>query len=515
MDFDTGADVLAPYTPSHARPAHRRARLLIYGALIAFCLMYGFSFALFAPFAIAIFAAPPVLLLLIAIWALPDSRTAPTGFLELGLFVFIAGLVMWPNYIAVAPPGVPWITMARITGFPLTLILLICVSTSATFRSGVATALRSTSYIWRLLVVFECLAAFSIALSEIKLLSVDKFILAQISWIAVFFASVFVFLRPGNVERMAAMLWIMAIFVGVMGIFEWRQSHVLWAGHIPSFLKIADDSVLRVLAGNQRFTVYRVISTFSSPLGLGEYMAIVIPFILQFTARTYMPVVRVAAAVSVVFVLFIAKISGSRLGLVGCLLALLFALGVWAVLKWRRERGGLLAPAVVFAYPIGFFLCLAAVAFVGRLRHLVWGNGSQGFSDNARAEQWALGIPKIISHPQGYGIGMGAHALGYAPFGFTTIDSYYLSVALEYGVLGFIIFYLMIGFSIYYCVTALLKASYKDRDIAFLAPAAIALTNFLLIKSVFSQQDNHPILFMILGLTVALVHRARVELADG
>jgi O-antigen ligase len=252
-----------------------------------------------------------------------------------------------------------------------------------------------------------------------------------------------------------------------------------------------------------------VVSTYGTPLGLGEYLAVALPFILQFVTGSYKLFIRYAAGISVLFVLFIAKISGSRLGMVGCLLAILFALGIWAVLKWRREPGGLLAPAIALAYPAGFCFSVAAVALVGRLRHLVWGNGSEKYSDDGRAEQWAMGIPKILSHPQGYGIGMSTETLGYSRFGLATIDSYYLSILLEFGVIGFIIFYGMICAAIVYCAKTVLAAKFHDRELEFLTASAIALTNFLLIKSVFSQQDNHPIVFVILGLSVALIYRAR------
>jgi len=40
-------------------------------------------------------------------------------------------------------------------------------------------------------------------------------------------------------------------------------------------------------------------------------------------------------------------------------------------------------------------------------------------------------------------------------------------------------------------------------------PAGIALVNFFVIKSVFAQSDNHAIVFMILGMVVALLWRLR------
>jgi hypothetical protein len=35
--------------------------------------------------------------------------------------------------------------------------------------------------------------------------------------------------------------------------------------------------------------------------------------------------------------------------------------------------------------------------------------------------------------------------------------------------------------------------------------------NFFVIKSVFSQQDNHPLVFMMLGMVVALVWRIQQQ----
>ena len=49
----------------------------------------------------------------------------------------------------------------------------------------------------------------------------------------------------------------------------------------------------------------------------------------------------------------------------------------------------------------------------------------------------------------------------------------------------------------------------RDRDVAFLAPIAIALINFVAIKAIFSQQDNHPLVFMMLGMAGALIYRSR------
>lgn len=90
-----------------------------------------------------------------------------------------------------------------------------------------------------------------------------------------------------------------------------------------------------------------------------------------------------------------------------------------------------------------------------------------------------------------------------------TIDTYYLSVALEYGVLGFIVFYGMLAIAIYEASRRALFSDLENDTRSFLLPIAVSLVTFVIIKSVFSQQDNHPVIFMMLGALVAIVGSSR------
>jgi O-antigen ligase len=154
---------------------------------------------------------------------------------------------------------------------------------------------------------------------------------------------------------------------------------------------------------------------------------------------------------------------------------------------------------------------VAASFLVGRLHNLVWGDGSQDSSNQARIDQWILGVPKLLHHPYGYGIGMSADVLGYKSFGTLTIDSYYLAILLEEGIVGFILYYGMILATIYYCTSTLWKRRSLVGETGLLAPIAIALSAFFVEKSVFSEQDNHPLVFMMMGMAAALAYRTRME----
>ena len=134
-------------------------------------------------------------------------------------------------------------------------------------------------------------------------------------------------------------------------------------------------------------------------------------------------------------------------------------------------------------------------------------------STEARGTQWEMGIPKILKAPWGHGAGTGGDTLGFlSPIGIQTIDTYYLTIGLEYGVIGFVVYYGMLVASTYYAAKYAVQS--PKGELSYFMPAAIALVNFIVIKSVFSQQDNHPLIFMLMGIVTAMVYRATRENPD-
>ncbi len=134
--------VLRPYVDLHSR-WRKAGHLLIPLVMILACFIYGFFFALTAPYLIVPFAAPVLALGLLAIWALPEVDKAPVKTLELLFSAGLMGLILWPNYLALSSlPGLPWITVVRLTIFPGAFVLLLCLSSSKNFRTHLTEAAR-------------------------------------------------------------------------------------------------------------------------------------------------------------------------------------------------------------------------------------------------------------------------------------------------------------------------------------------------------------------------------------
>lgn len=501
--------MLRPYARRGYWDKRRRLAFWLLG-LTAF--FYGAFFALTTTFFLLQLAVPMIMLALIIIWLLPETGKPPAKTLERLLFGFIIALLCWPDYLALALPGMPWITASRLMAVPLATVFLIALSQSQSFRVEMKEILAAAPMVWKLLAAFSLIAFLSIALSRAPGESISKFVVAMLYWVLIFFVACWVFKRPGRVTLFGYLLWIVVLYVCLIGIQENRHQVIPWAGHIPSFLKIEDESVQRILAFKARAAtgIYRVQSKFTTPLGLAEYLAYSMPFVVHIamTARRYW--VRIAAAMTIPLIYHTILTTDSRLGMVGFFLTFLLYLLAWGVLRWRRNPDSGLAPLVVLTYPAVFVSFIVATFFVGRLRALIWGTGAQQFSTESRKLQIATGTPMAFKRPFGYGIGQGAETLGFTNgAGVLTIDTYYLVVALEYGLIGFFVYYTMFGIAIWKGANAALRQF--DRDTSFLTPLTIALCNYFVIKSIFSQQENHPLMFAMLGATVAMIYRTRVH----
>ena len=448
---DTAAAVIMkPYAGDPDTRERRRLRRWILTIVTGFCLFQGLAFAFLAPFMMVAFAVPEAILFLLVVWALPGLKAAPTRTME---WLFYAGLitgVAWPNYLCLALPGIPWITMSRLIGIPLALTLLVCVSTSAEVRARLSAVMGSAPRLWRLLAVFVLIQFISIGFSSQPFFSLDKFVTAQTGWTAMMVIGAYVFLTPGQVTRWAAILWAMAMFAAAIGFYELIFRHLPWYNHIPSFLG-DDASVVSITTPHyRRYTnILRIQGTFSGPMQFAEFLALTMPFVLHFAVEPYRPWTRGLAAGSIPVLLFVTLETNSRSGAGGVLAGMFLYALFWAAMRWRRNPGSLFAMRMLMAYPAAAAIGGVAVLFVGRLHRIFLGGAETAASGDARSQQWHLGLPKVISHPWGYGIGRGADTVGwYTPGGFLSIDTYYLSVLVEYGVIGFILYFGM--FLIFY-----------------------------------------------------------------
>jgi hypothetical protein len=496
--------VLRPYT----RPlgALRGAPLIV--VLLLFCFIWGAAFAILAPYLVLPLLVPPVVLGLIVLWALPETDRPPVRALGWLFTAFFLALVLWPSYLAFSIPGIPRLSLQRIFGIPLAIVLLVCISTSITFRARLGEVLRSGPWFSGLLFTFLAIQLVSISFSSTKGASIEIYLGIVLGWITTFFAGCYLLSRPGRPTKFAIAIAITAVVLSALSLLEFVMHRVPWAGHIPSFLKVDDPNVEGILAGTERGGKgHRVQGPFHTALALSEYLALCVPFLLYFAMENFPKILRIGAGLMVPVVVMMTVFTQSRTGLLGILVSFLLFPVFRVVLFWVRNPKNMFAATAVFMSPLGVVAGLGIALLVPGIRFRILGGGVERLSNQGRTEQIHMGIPKIITHPWGYGVGRSGEILGYLnSAGQPTIDSYPLRLALEYGVDGLFVYYAMNIVMILIIIKELLFASVSRREDKLLMPVVVGILSFNAMQINFAVEDNQPVAFVLYAVALALLY---------
>nr|ABW74879.1 putative diutan polysaccharide polymerase [Sphingomonas sp. ATCC 53159] len=487
--------------------AARRTVLLV--SVMFLAAVYGLLAAVLPLQMLAIPAVPLVLMALVVIWALPEARQAPTRLLAKLYLAYMVAALVWPNYLALSVGGLPWISIRRMIGSIALLTLMISLSVSKKFRSEMAAIMRAAPIPSRLLLAFIMVQIVASIATPAASQTIPRLIGIVLTVTPMAFISLWLI----GTDTRTPEWWVTRLFwcVGVLmaiGVLEFRVKHVLWAYSIPSFLRVDEQFLTVVLTPGFRGT-YRVLTTFSSPLVWGELTALTIPFVLHRIANSR-GVGRLAFWIFFDFLVVASGfLSGSRLAMVGGLVAHTVYLLIWAIRRWRTTKGGLVGISLTLTYPALMVALSLAVMFVPAVHNRVLGGGASQLSNQGRQEQFRLGVPAIARRPFfGYGPGEGAGAVGWRnQQGFLSIDSGFLSVAADYGLLGFVSLYGTM-------ITLMILLAFRGLKMSGDGyPLELAVATFLAVllntRSVLSQGDNDPFIFMTLGLGIALLYRSR------
>jgi hypothetical protein len=505
-----------PLRPFHPRRSISRLNaVLLTSGFLLFCLLTGAFFGLFAPFFIIPAFVVPAALAGLVLWALPDTGKAPTNLLAPFMYLLFAAFYLWPNYVAVSLPGMPWITIVRLVQVPYGLVLLLCVASSSSFRRDVYEVWSAIPWFRNLLLTYVVIEFISIIFSVYLVQSIIAFSLEQLTFFGTFIAASYVFREEHRAERFIGFLCCLAAVLAVVGFVEFGMGKVPWAGHIPSFLQVNDENVARFLAGAQRSGSHRVQTIFSTALGFGEFNALLFPFFLHFTFNKYSTSARFFAAVGTVVIPVVLIFCQARVGIVGLVISILVYPTLVALIGWRRAPT-LLSSAIVFVSPIFLGIAAILITTVDGLRFRIFGGGAVQSSTEARGIQWELGLPKMELQPWGYGVAQGASTVGYVPQGedgIVSIDTNYLNVLVQYGIAGFVVYLGLLVAAPAYSFRSMLLARRDDRELQLFIPLTVSFLVYLTTRSAFAGPDNAALMYLLWGVLAALAWRMKTGMA--
>lgn len=484
-------------------------RLIAKATLFAACLLlgifYGFVFAVFPPFMLIYAAIPLVALAAVIIWALPEAeRVSLRPFLAVFIFALTAKL-LWPEYLAPNLPGLPAISVGRVSLVLLMLMLIVTLSMSRGAKRDLGEALAALP-LWKMLIVLNFIQLYTIGLSVVPFRSFNLVLVTLQAWTGIYIASVLAFTNDRMRRWLPPILVASAFFLCAMGMAELQNQAILWAKNFPTFFRY-DEVIGGILEPKFRDGGYRVTTIYTTSLSFAEFLALVSPFFLHNLMRAKQVHWMAFWAAANLLLLFTILKTGARLGIVGMFTADTLYLAIWSFRRWRKHnKADLIGPATSLAFPVAAGLFLISMFTVDAVRYRTISGSSTGFSDDARWTQFEMAIPHLIRNPFGFGLGSSGEVIGYTtPGGQLTVDSYVLTVLVDLGVLGLLLYSAMLFLSMWKLGWI---AFSSDDDDDFLAAAVMAaIGSWITSKLVLSQGDNDPLIFIMLGFATALVWR--------
>lgn len=290
-----------------------------------------------------------------------------------------------------------------------------------------------------------------------------------------------------NIEAILKTLLYATLVIVLVAIVEYVNKRVLFSSiHIPG-MKLDSEYLAQAIRDKTRDGHYRTQSTFSNPLLLAQYVVFITPiiFYLIFNKSNY---IKYLSITLIPFLAITGFITGSRAGLiVEC--AILLACSFFSVLHLTNSKKYSLLGWGLFTNC--FLAILLVIWFVydsGILATYLHGKSiTEIQSTMAREQMLQKGMPLIMSHPfVGYGIGLSGIVLNFVlTSGMITIDSFYLSVALDTGIAGLIVFLLLPIAAIFTSIKHMIKKNIlvmflSLSILSFMAMMSILILDYLL-----------------------------------
>lgn len=502
----TPAAVLPSYRQERSRLRRFTVKAIFYATIVLMGLFYGFSVVLLPPILLLYFSFPILLLMALVLWAMPDAKRGPVGLAAFCFIGFNLALVLWPDYMAIQIPGFAWISFRRLWSWFLAGALLLCLAMSSTVRARLRERMAVTRPFWIMVALFFLWHWLTIAVSDSASRSLNISLNQAFIWGIPLVAAAYLFDSYKSLRRWEVLMLLAGVINCVIALLESRNGQLLWANHIPAFLTVEDETLQRILAGAVRDGQYRSTSVFTVSLCLAEFLAILAPFAL---ARAFSTNKLGRILFWIAFDLMIwgaIVLTHARLGIVGWLAAHVVFIFLWSWKRWATKPRDLIGPAFSLAFPFAASALLVAMFTVPAIHVRTIGGGSTGFSDQARQKQYHLFWPKLAENPLGYGSGRSGGVLNFrSPGGQYTVDSYFITTGIDYGLVGLVCFFGMFLYTFYLMATTYLESDSKEGEMAL--PIACAIAVLFMIRLVLSQLDNMPIIFVVFGMAIALYAR--------
>jgi O-antigen ligase len=500
--------------------AYKMLRVTSFATFIVLSgLLLGAIIAIFPPM---VGVGVVVMLSLLLLWAMPELQSLPKASLRVAFFAVILVEICIPAYYAVSIAGLPWISIRRIVVVMLIIFFAVTVAGSHSARAKIINAMANNKPLAICLIGYLAIGFLSIFTSAGAATSISQFSEILLNWYIPFFACLLVVRSEFDAVFVLKFIAYLSIVVSVLGIGEFITHHRLVTVFLPQEvidnMASANPGFLSMLSSSPfRNGFYRASSIYTVALSYGEFSAMLAPIGVHFLLSGEKLIDRILGFVVLIFSIIGVFISGSRGGSVALLISMPVFAGLWILRYAKRNPQSLIGTIATLVATFAFGSLIAATFLWKRLHNIVLGGGDAASSSQARFEQWEMAKPHILANPvTGHGLGMAAQVIGWMPPGSDqlSVDSYSLTLLVETGITGFLLFFGIVFLAAWGCAKVFL--SDNDKRAMLGAPLSSAFVAYGFYRLALSQRENQTLFYLLVAIAFIFISEARqrkIELA--
>jgi hypothetical protein len=506
------ARIMPQYNSLHHRSWWKFASIA-FVALALFLTMYtGFLVAIGGTLAFRFVGFPILVMAGISLWLLPDVDKADNApFFKL-LIIYMFLMVAWPSYVAIAIPGLPWVTPPRLVLGVLLIGMLTHFPQIAEARRKVVDLLTYDPLAFKLYGLFLLMEVIVLPLSPTPVDAFSYEVMQGVLDTSAMVAAAWCFADIKTVPRLMRVLVLAGILSMLVTILENWLQRPPWFGYIPSFMRVDPTLLETYLSPQARIGDgrYRVRATFGIVLYYSQYLGLILPPLLfeMWKAKGWK---RVLSILLIPLILQTVWFINARTASIALLVSL-FGFGGLVLLRqlFFRPRGDSLKSGIMVSLVLlALAALIGAIASSHRLQMYTIGGQQHAGSNAVRDQQWDGAWKAVRKNPIGVGMGIQLPDVGIvSSSGIAIVDSYYINLLVGVGPLGFIGFMGCVARIAWLGMMVFLRA--KNDLEEWGGVLAISLVNFIISAYVISFADNNYLVFT-LAVAILALHRLQTE----
>jgi len=482
---------------------HRVKQTLNYGfwsfAVLILILYTALFVSVFPPF--ALLAIIPILVF--AFVLIEPFEEYPHKFLTFLALSWLFLSVVWPYFVVYHIPG---LFDLRPTRLFLTLLLIVWIYyffKSNRLRTQLSSYREINPLFFWMFWFFVLTKIWGILFSAVPGETLSLFIKELVEIMLPALVILSLIRHRQDVENILNIMIWMAIIVVAVGLFEYRiQANVL-ATYLPASLLSAQDYVATALSDKIRGD-YRLQSLFGHPLVYAQFVIVALPFVVYRLIYSRKKIVKVAMLFLILTSLIVLWGTGSRAIFPAIATELIVLLLVIFYKTLVTNRSSFIGWLYVTLLPL--FTVALLVVITKAKRFIMGQSNSEYLSTQARLEMWSRGFGVIESDPIGalfgFGLYRAAMEIDWKVNGEYTIDSYFLNILLDTGVIGFALFIFLFGYVLYRSVRLWKESNFTD---ALPIVLITSLSGFLMVALILSLTHILHVYYVLFMAVFALV----------